>query len=162
MARSQASMSLLGAGFAWCQPERITIENSQTDDQSSVLAGARIQSAWTAAGCDRIFDCTLLITSGGPFMPTPKCTEREASKEATTRKVVTERLALETGCSAEQIKIVQASAWKAGTEQAYRLDACGSPYLCTSAAGRVDCKAAIVPAAAPAAPAVAPAVAPAR
>ncbi len=88
---------------------------------------------------------------------TTNCKETRSSEAHTLTKVVVDRLALETGCPKKQIEIVSQSEWKRGSETAYRMKACGKMFVCTTAAGRTDCKAALVQA-----PAESPPEVPAR
>jgi hypothetical protein len=85
--------------------------------------------------CDRDFVCEFGRRNNA------EC--HEVSVEKTMRKVVLDRLALETGCPTENIEFASQAAWVRGTEHAYRLTACGKSYVCTTASGRTDCKAAL-------------------
>lgn len=76
--------------------------------------------------CMREFEC-----ASGP------CKETERSKEL---QVAIDRLALETSCDRKSISVISQAEWRAGTETAFRLGACSSEYICTVAAGRVNCK----------------------
>lgn len=103
----------------------------------SVLEAGR---SWSAALCDRDFICTA------------SCEESAASVERTAEKVSSDRLALETGCAAEEIKLENKAKWIRGSERAYSFSACGKRYTCTTAAGRTDCKAALDVTTAPSVP----------
>lgn len=100
-------------------------------------------SSWPADCRGRSFHC-VRGDSGNEYDPLRAiCEETAASKEVTTQKIVLDRLALETGCPAEKIKIDDKAGWSRGTETAYRMEACGKWYVCTTAAGRTDCKEAL-------------------
>jgi hypothetical protein len=71
------------------------------------------------------------------------CQETQRSHAKILVEIVTDRLALETGCDKNRIRIVNKTEWVRGSEEAYRLEACGSLYVCTTAAGRTDCKSAM-------------------
>lgn len=94
---------------------------------------------FTASICDRDFTCT---TSGRVNLEA-ECSETKQSVETTNQKVVVDRLQLETGCDRKEIRIVSDADWGRGTERAYRMTACGTPFVCTTAPGRTDCKAAL-------------------
>ncbi|MFT3842125.1 MAG: hypothetical protein QM723_34360 [Myxococcaceae bacterium] len=65
-------------------------------------------------------------------------------RESPTYEVVRDRLSLETGCDGSRISIERKAAWTRGFERAYRLNACGGSYVCTTAPGQTtDCKAAL-------------------
>jgi hypothetical protein len=96
-------------------------------------------SSWTAEGCERRFECVRREDG----RDRASCSETPDSEEKTSRRVVVDRLSLETECPAEQIGIVSQAAWVRGTETAYRMLACGKSYVCTTAAGRTDCKPAL-------------------
>ena len=90
---------------------------------------------WTESGCGRVFDCQLQQHAS------TDCSETPASKARTIQKIVVERVILDSGCSS--VKIVGKTAWRQGSEQAYRLEGCGKAYTCTTATGRTDCRLAI-------------------
>lgn len=100
-------------------------------------------NASPASGCGREFSC---VTRGlGSYTPWAECTETEESRQRTSEAVVKERLSIETGCPAADIKVDRVSDWKVGAEQTYRLVACGKPFVCTLAAARTECHAALSP-----------------
>jgi hypothetical protein len=78
-----------------------------------------------------------------------QCTETAASKESVMQQVALERVAMESECSRDKIQLEESSNWTAGTERAYRFNACGAKYVCTAANGRVECKAKAPPTSAP-------------
>jgi len=94
-------------------------------------------STWVESGCGREFSCRL----DSRVATAATCVEAPASKERTLRKVVVERVVLDSGCSS--VKIVRQTRWRQGSEQAYRLEGCGKAYTCTTAAGRTECRLAI-------------------
>lgn len=107
-------------------------------------------AGYVATNCDREFSCVLPVDGReleaiGPA----ECEESRASIDRSSRKFIVDRIGLETGCRSKDVVLGEAIG--SGTERAFRLTACGSAYVCTTAAGRTDCKAAL--SAAPAAPA---------
>lgn len=102
--------------------------------------GHEFPGRWTATGCGREWFCRF---DARGYSSGYACSETPVSKEVVTRKVVVDRLALETLCSVDRIEVVSQTEWRVGTETAYRLIACGAAYTCTAAAGRVDCKKAL-------------------
>jgi len=106
---------------------------------------------WDTESCDgpqRQYRCKGRIRDFGLF--DVSCIEKQASRQEVKADVVLDRLHLETGCPKSEIKIVAASKWRSGTEQSYRMNACGRSYVCTTAAGHTDCKPAEGPISAPA------------
>lgn len=93
--------------------------------------------------CSRDFACALPSESPARASAEAKCEETAESEQRTLTKVVIDRLTLETGCSSEKIRVEGQSQWVRGTEHAFRLAACGAGYVCTTAAGRTDCKKAL-------------------
>lgn len=83
-------------------------------------------------------------------------------RESPTFALVRDRLSLETGCDVKRIAIEAKAQWSRSHERAYRLNACGVSYVCTTAPGRsTECKQAFMPAMpAPQAPPPAPPPAP--
>lgn len=57
-------------------------------------------------------------------------------------QVVRERLSVETGCASETIT-VERTARLSETSTAYRLRACGKPYVCTEDPGGIECRPAL-------------------
>jgi hypothetical protein len=68
------------------------------------------------------------------------CQESGCSEARTIREIVIDRLALDTDCDKSRVRIVGQSDLKRGSETAYRMEACGSFYICTSSYQRVECK----------------------
>lgn len=101
-------------------------------------------AAFGATICGRQFACASAVSPANDVTEQTRCTETKESSERTLRKVAADRLALETGCPEKDIRVDEASAWTRGTERAFRMTACGGQYICTTAAGRTDCKAALV------------------
>ena len=100
------------------------------------------RDSWTATGCEREWVCDRLkATAHTESVVT--CKEAMGSRAATVEKVVVDRLALETGCPQTEIRVVSKTAWMNGSEQGFRLSACGNFFICTHANGRTDCKAAL-------------------
>jgi hypothetical protein len=98
-----------------------------------------VVTSFPATGCGRSYVCEYPSWS-----KVARCTETGASQARSTRHLVVDRLALDTGCPPEQIAVVRESAWNRGGEQAYRMTACGKAYVCASAPGQVtSCKAAL-------------------
>ncbi len=81
-----------------------------------------------------------------------KCSETPESERRTTLALLRSRLSLETGCPKERVIIVEVGEWQRGQEVAARLTACDKPYVCSTAPGRADCKAALAAEAAGAPP----------
>jgi hypothetical protein len=107
-----------------------------------VVAGQPNENGVIAAkGCDREVRCA--VRYYGPRHGRMECLETEESEQRTLRKLVVDRLSLETSCPTQQVSITEQANWTRGTEHAYRLSACGKPYVCTTAAGRTDCKPAL-------------------
>jgi hypothetical protein len=78
------------------------------------------------------------------------CPDKFAVKGECARSPVLEtvrdRLSLETGCELRRIYVEQRARWSRGGERAYRLNACGTSFVCSTAPGRnTDCKQAFVP-----------------
>ena len=115
-----------------CPASEITMENFYTN-----YAGF---ASYKTDGCGRQFACSTESTTG---VSITKCDEFPESKEKTTVAVVVDRLSLETNCPKEKITVVNKTDWSSGSESAYRMDACGTQYVCTTAAGRTDCKQAL-------------------
>jgi hypothetical protein len=82
----------------------------------------------------------------------------EAEEERKLMALVVDRIALETRCPRESVRVVEKAEWTRGTERAFRLEACGKQYVCSTAAGlgggRTDCRAALEQAQPTAAPAL--------
>lgn len=103
------------------------------------------KSTFTASNCGRDFSCDAEWDSVRREMKIvgAHCREDPASAERTALKIAIDRLSVETGCSAEVVKLGGTTSWTRGSERAYRLIACGKPYVCTTAVGRTDCKVAL-------------------
>lgn len=104
---------------------------------------------WLAIACGRYYMCGASMAEIEMHVAvhrTPAtndvmvCEETPESKERTRRAIVIDQVSLETDCPPGDIKITRKSKWRRGTEQAYRLEACGSTHVCTIAAGRASCK----------------------
>lgn len=93
--------------------------------------------------CGRQFKCVSQVNRHKEITEATACTEFPESAERTARLVAVDRLALETNCPAREIKMSDTTAWARGGERAYRMTACGKSYVCTTAANRTDCKAAL-------------------
>lgn len=135
----EKSLQHQSAAHIGCPEERIAISNYIEPRGLSPV------STWTASGCDRTWSCrSRLIGAGTAFSSVVyDCVETEASEAATALRIATDRLRLESNCPAEKIALTSQAEWRRGTETAYRFEACGKPYVCTTAAGRTDCKAAL-------------------
>lgn len=105
--------------------------------QIQVLGDPMGMSRQIARGCDREFDCWV---KGYGRVWNADCTEANASKSSMSERVVVDRLSLETDCPREQIRVTKRADWSRGDEKAFRLTACGLPYVCTTAPGRTDCE----------------------
>ncbi len=103
-------------------------------DPKLSLTGNR---SWRVDQCDRVFICLLKERDTGD------CEETEESEARLIHRIAKDRLALETGCAVDKISDVGQANYTRGTETAYRMQACGKDYVCTTAAGRTDCKAAL-------------------
>lgn len=138
-----------------CSADRVEIS-----DYRGGMAGSH-PTRWRAVACGREYRCAYYANAEHSGMAArTECEETGRSKQATYQKIVVDRLALETGCPKDQVEIQSQADWSRDTETAFRLSACGKPYVCTTAKGRTDCKAALAsesPPAAPAAAAAAPA-----
>ncbi len=101
---------------------------------------------YSATLCGRSFRCLLSMTRRGEFdLTESKCDETAVESGvgvSESNRTVIGRLALETGCGTDEVEIVGAPV-TTGAERAIRLVACGKPYVCTTAAGRTNCKAAL-------------------
>jgi hypothetical protein len=122
-----------------CPAGQVTIKDYR--EPSGLVSAA----SWTAVGCGREWACRSWLESYGASYGRSheECTETQASNAETLRQVVLDRLALETSCPAEQVSITKEADWSRGGEKAYRMTACGKAYVCTTAAGRTDCKPAL-------------------
>jgi hypothetical protein len=101
-------------------------------------AGAPVLT-YPASGCGREYICE---ASQRTIRAT--CTETAESEARAVKKLVVDRLALETGCAPANIAIVQEAEWVRGQERAFRLEACGKAYVCTTVPGHAtSCKAAL-------------------
>lgn len=99
-----------------------------------------IASNWTAVACERDYVCKLTTRPGTLGDHVTECKETPKSREATATKVATDRLAIETGCPAANIKLVSSTDWTRGDERSYAMMACGKRYTCTTAPRGTDCK----------------------
>jgi len=146
------SLSLVGCAAGQRPPIAIAFEGTSANTRCPSVTieqfrsekgafGIEVPKTWTATGCDREWSCR--FNHSAYLTQYSVCEETPASKETITRKVVVDRLALETMCPANRIAVTSQSEWRTGTETAYRLTACDQPYICVAAAGRVDCKKAL-------------------
>jgi hypothetical protein len=92
----------------------------------------------SASVCDREFSCDVTRIDG--HFTTAACAE--VSVEQTALKIAMAQLELETGCSTAKIRVAGASLVR-GTERKFRFSACEKGYVCTTASGRAECKAAL-------------------
>ena len=76
------------------------------------------RGTWAARCGRRSFTCHT-VEGRGVF-----CKETPRSRERTQRRIVRDRLRLETRC--ERVKLIGATAYTRGTERAYRAMACGT------------------------------------
>ncbi len=118
-----------------CESEPEVVELASRERGGTATFGANL--------CDRQFECVSRVDMRRNVTNDTTCTELAASADRTARRVSVNRLALETGCPENNIQVATTAAWVNGTERAYRLMACGHPYVCTTATGRSDCKAAL-------------------
>lgn len=125
------------AGLTGCRAEEIEISDYQGG------AAGLSSSTYVATGCGRRYYCSHWVAGYNGGGDRAECRETAASHAASLRELVVDRLSLETGCPAEQIEMNQQARWTRGTETAYRLTACGKPYICSTAAGRTECKKAL-------------------
>jgi len=103
------------------------------------------RNTWKTTGCGREWSCHSENATIGFIIDWDVfCDETGTSKESVNKKAVIDQLSLETNCPKDKIKIDRESEWVRGTERSYRLSACGEVYVCTSASGRIECKAALV------------------
>lgn len=96
-------------------------------------------SRWIAA-CSadgRVYKCWFPENRRGEEVD---CEETAESYERTITRIAIDRLALETGCAKEKIKILSRTQWTRGMEQAYRMNACGRIFICTSSPRGTNCK----------------------
>lgn len=126
----QREQSALKLGCTWGQVE---------------VAGGGGEGPWQATCDGRSYLCRPRMLYAGSLYARAEaeCEETEASKAAVYRQVVLDRLSLETGCAPELVAVTKEADWSRGGEKAYRMTACGKAYVCTTAAGRTDCKAAL-------------------
>jgi len=80
----------------------------------------------------RMYDC------GYGSNSITECTESKESRAKVRMSILIDRLAIQTGCSPQEISLVAESAWSTAGETAYRMLACGSYYMCTIGRG-VSC-----------------------
>lgn len=99
------------------------------------------------SGCERDFLC--VVSASG----SAECDETRESSRQTDMRVSTDLLSVETACPKEQITVSQESEWVVGMRRAFRLTACGKPYVCSAAPGYVACKEPLADSARQAAPA---------
>jgi hypothetical protein len=134
----ESSLRRTSSPYLSCSEEQIQVSN-----YSQGMAGYA-PSTWTATGCDRTFNCSLYVAAAGSGLPDrTDCRETAGSESQTLGRVVVDRLSIETGCPPEKIAVVNQASWSRGTETAYRMTACGKPYVCTTSAKGTDCKAAL-------------------
>lgn len=119
-----------------CQATGLTIDQREDKDLGF---GISVPKFYRAIGCEREWTCGFRLAPVNAYV----CDETPRSREETTRKIVIDRLGLETSCPKARIEFLNKTEWRVGTETAYRLSACDRNYVCTAAAGRVDCKAAL-------------------
>lgn len=117
-----------------CPAEHMKVERFERVGKSAV---------WLASGCDRTTVCSGRTIQFSELVSGTRCEETPESRERTAKKIVRDRLSLESGCEMERVIVEGASAWQTGGERAYRLDACGKRYTCTAAPGRVECRPAL-------------------
>jgi hypothetical protein len=125
-------------------PERLFAEKASSAISCDAEQLSYVQApekVWSATGCDRVAMCGALQTS--EFEIETECKETDESHHRTIKKIVTDRLALETNCPKERVTIEKEMDWRRGSEEAFRMRACGRPFVCTTADGRTDCKAAL-------------------
>lgn len=152
MRRALVAASLLVSGCVTVSPERMAAWRREQSAASLRCGWAETAverelagGAWEARCEGRSYVCRPRYDAVAPTVAAPQivCEETAESEAETLRRVAVDRLALETGCPAEQIAVTQAAEWGRGRERAFRLTACGRPYVCTTAPGRTDCKAAL-------------------
>lgn len=93
---------------------------------------------WLAQCRGREYRCQQRGGGNGPAIIT--CQETESSQVRTASVVAADRLALETSCPRDQIRLVEQGEWTRGGETAYRFEACGGTYVCSSGPGGTDCE----------------------
>ncbi len=130
----------LGAFFVAAAVQEIS--GCASDDTRVARTGEKLESEMTAINCGKTFLCTPTLDSIKREMTIigAKCIETTASLARGAGASVVEYLELETGCPASSIVVVAATK---GSAPAYRLAGCGKAYVCTTAAGRTECKAAL-------------------
>lgn len=119
-----------------CPATGLTIDQRRDRDLGF---GVFVPDFYRAVGCDREWLCGFHTAPTNAYV----CEESGRSREETMRQIVLDRLALETSCPRAKIEVLSKTEWRVGTETAYRLSACDRAFVCTTAAGRVDCKAAL-------------------
>lgn len=112
-----------------CPPDQIKISNFEEGMATFTPI------TYTATGCSRVFNCEIHMSPDYE-----KCEETEASKTNTLKSVAIDRLSLKSGCAVDQISVTQEGKWSSGQERAFRLKACGEPWLCTAAPGSTRCE----------------------
>lgn len=152
MRRFVAGLAVLLSGCVTLSPEKLAgWQREQSALQlhctwsDTKVSEAGTWEPWIASCEGRSYICRAVTVGLSTAYESTKvtCEETEASKAAVHRQVVTDRLALETSCPTSKIEITREADWSRGGEKAYRMTACGKPYVCTTAAGRTDCKAAL-------------------
>lgn len=118
-----------------CDPTPLDVTTT-VPKQRSGTAGFR------AVLCGRSFDCVAGVNSRNDVVEDETtCTETAESTRRVDSMIVVKRLELETGCPEAQVRVL--GQFLIGAESAYRLEACGKTYVCTTAAGKTTCKAAL-------------------
>jgi len=100
-------------------------------------------ATFNALYCGRDFTCVSEVNSALEVTDRTECEETKESVERATISDAISKLALETACPRIDIKIVDSVNTLRGTERSFRLTACGRAYVCDTADGRTDCRAAL-------------------
>jgi hypothetical protein len=98
--------------------------------------------------CGRTFFCRMIYTVYGQHViGRAECEETLQSQDRAARALtkvssddVIARLAFEAKCEAAQVAVASKADGSATGGDAYRMTACGKPYLCVTSPGRIECK----------------------
>ena len=112
------------------------------EDARVARTGDKLTDTFTALNCGRDFTCSPEIDSVRRDLTIvgATCAETRASEERNARRVVVDRLSVETGCPSTSIEIATSTPWARGSEQNYRLIACSQAFTCSVAGGKSDCR----------------------
>jgi hypothetical protein len=97
-------------------------------------ASTRSRINWLASGCKRSWNCSASRYGG------VRCRLTRGARLRVLRRVLADRLAVESGCPAARIRMVAQSRFSGRGERLYRMRACGRFYVCTVFRRTVRCR----------------------